>query len=238
MKHKESELYYPLKEFFENKGFEVQGEVKNCDVVAIKDDITVICEMKTSFNLKLLYQILDRKSITENVYAVIPRPTKGHNTKEFKNIIKLLKALDMGLITVAIDSPIKTVEVIIEPYNGKSYKNSRKVYLLKNEFDKRNINSNIGGVNKQKILTAYMEKSIKILCYIGDSECVSLKDIKYICGEEKTSSILQKNVYGWFERVKKGFYKLSKEGREFLLSNEYEEVKKYYIEQIKKGVFN
>lgn len=238
MKHKESELYYPLKEFFENKGFKVQGEVKNCDVVAIKEDITVVCEMKTSFNLKLLYQILDRKSITENVYAVIPRPTKGHNTKEFKNIIKLLKALDMGLITVAIDSPIKTVEVIIEPYNGKSYKNSRKVYLLKNEFDKRNINSNIGGVNKQKILTAYMEKSIKILCYIGDSECVSLKDIKCICGEEKTSSILQKNVYGWFERVKKGFYKLSKEGREFLLSNEYEEVKKYYIEQIKKGVFN
>ena len=103
-------------------------------------------------------------------------------------------------------------------------------YLSKKELDL---------INKYWMATNYLSAC---QLYLWDNvllrKKLSLKDIKCICGEEKTSSILQKNVYGWFERVKKGFYKLSKEGREFLLSNEYEEVKKYYIEQIKKGVFN
>ena len=126
MKSSETELYLPVKTFFEDIGFSVKGEVKSCDLMAVREDIIIICELKLSFSLKLLYQLMDRKALTENVYAVIPRPKKGHNTKEWKNIVKLLKALDMGLITVALDSPIKTVEVILEPFDGNSYKNKKR----------------------------------------------------------------------------------------------------------------
>lgn len=228
MKYKEEELFLPVKNFFENKGFSVKGEVKNCDIVALKDDITVICELKTAFNLKLVYQVMDRKTISENVYAVIPRPEKGQNTKDFKNMVKLLKLLNVGLITVALDSPIKIVEVIIEPFEGKSYKNKKKQSLLKKEFSERNMDLNSGGINKRRILTAYMEKSINVLCTLYKLETSSPKDIKSICNEEKTGNILQNNVYGWFERVKKGTYRVSEKGKEFINSDEYREVKEYY----------
>ena len=49
----EFELYEPVKDFFENLGYSVMGEVKNCDIVAKKDDDIIICEIKKSFNISL-----------------------------------------------------------------------------------------------------------------------------------------------------------------------------------------
>ena len=40
----EKELYLPTRHFFEKQGFSVDGEVKNCDLVAIKNDIVVVAE--------------------------------------------------------------------------------------------------------------------------------------------------------------------------------------------------
>ena len=65
---KESELYAPLKGKFEKLGYSVRGEVKNCDLVAEKDGRFVAVEMKTSFNLKLVYQALERRKLAEEVY--------------------------------------------------------------------------------------------------------------------------------------------------------------------------
>ena len=56
---KESDLYAPVCEYFESVGYTVQAEVKNCDLVAVKDSETIIAELKTSFCLKLVYQALD-----------------------------------------------------------------------------------------------------------------------------------------------------------------------------------
>lgn len=236
MKSSETELYLPVKTFFEDIGFSVKGEVKSCDLMAVREDIIIICELKLSFSLKLLYQLMDRKALTENVYAVIPRPKKGHNTKEWKNIVKLLKALDMGLITVTLDSPIKTVEVILEPFDGKSYKNKKRQAILKNEFSNRILDGNIGGVNRKKILTAYMEKSILVLCALDSLVKSSPKNVKAICNEDKTATILLNNVYGWFLREGKGVYSVSDKGREFLNSCEYKDVKEYYKKYIEDRV--
>ncbi|MBE6008931.1 MAG: hypothetical protein E7235_07020, partial [Lachnospiraceae bacterium] len=64
---KEFELYAPLKERFEKSGYAVRGEVKNCDLVAEKDGHFVVVEMKTAFNLKLVYQALERKRLAQEV---------------------------------------------------------------------------------------------------------------------------------------------------------------------------
>ena len=53
------------------QGFSVDGEVKNCDLVAIKNDIVVVAELKKTFNISLVYQLMERKNITPYVYAVI-----------------------------------------------------------------------------------------------------------------------------------------------------------------------
>ena len=59
----EEELYIPVKKYFENKGFKIKGEVKNCDMAGVKGDILLVVELKRNFNLKLVYQVLTgRKS--------------------------------------------------------------------------------------------------------------------------------------------------------------------------------
>ena len=112
---KESDLYAPVCEYFESVGYTVQAEVKNCDLVAVKDSETIIAELKTSFCLKLVYQALERQSVSDLVYVVIPRPKKGAKSTEWRNMLKLMKKLDIGIITVAMDSELKTVDIVSVP---------------------------------------------------------------------------------------------------------------------------
>ena len=51
----EKELFLPTRLYFEKQGFSVDGEVKNCDLVAIKNDIVVVAELKKTFNISLVY---------------------------------------------------------------------------------------------------------------------------------------------------------------------------------------
>ena len=70
----ETDLYLPVQRFFSELGFKVDAEVRDCDIVASKDDIVVICELKRGFTIELVYQLVNRKKMTPYVYAVIPRP--------------------------------------------------------------------------------------------------------------------------------------------------------------------
>ena len=86
----EKELYLPTRHYFEKQGFSVDGEVKNCDLVAIKNDIVVVAELKKTFNISLVYQLMERKNITPYVYAVIFRP----RISETKRLSKCLNWLN------------------------------------------------------------------------------------------------------------------------------------------------
>ena len=57
VKH-ETELYKPIKSYFEAQGFEVKSEIMHCDLVAIhpQSGATILVEMKKTFNLALLLQ--------------------------------------------------------------------------------------------------------------------------------------------------------------------------------------
>ena len=90
---KETDLYEPIRAFLEEEGYQVQAEVKDCDIAAVKDGQLVIVELKKAFNLKLVYQGLERQSLTEQVFVAIPRPKKGQREKAWKDMLKLLKRL-------------------------------------------------------------------------------------------------------------------------------------------------
>ena len=133
---RESDLFIPVKELLEKEGFQVKGEVKSCDVVGVKDNEIVIVELKTNFNLKLVYQAMDRQSLTDNVYVAIPRPKTGHNSKSWKSMVKLLKTLNLGLITVALDGCANNADFIINPQKPllrKNYSKKKKLdFFVKN----------------------------------------------------------------------------------------------------------
>lgn len=214
---KELELFLPLKEFFVDLGYNVDGEVKNCDLVGEKDGNLVVVELKKNFQLKLVYQAIERQSITEYVYVALPRPSKGYNTKSWKDMVKLLKRLELGLITVALDSPLKVVEIILEPSESVAWKNRKKRERVSKELSSRRLKVTCGGIGgagcKEKIVTAYRERCIETLCLLyALKEPISLKDLRGMgIGKEYTSG-LSGNVYGWFIRVSKGVYTYSEFG--------------------------
>ena len=74
----ETELYLPVKRFLEAQGFAVKAEIGGCDVLAVRgDEPPVIVELKTSFNLQLLLQGIDRQGVTDTVYLAIPEPKRS-----------------------------------------------------------------------------------------------------------------------------------------------------------------
>lgn len=206
----EKDMYVPLKNFFEEQGFTVQAEVNHVDLTAVKDDEVILVEMKTSINMKLLYQAAQRQRITDFVYVAIPKPSfKIMRSSNFKEKVYLLRRLHIGLILVG-----KTVNIHHEPkpFNMHISKGQakRKKSSLMNEFGNRKTSSNIGGVSKTKIMTVYKENALLIASELYEPK--STKELRELHGIDKTSSILQKNYYGWFERVDRGVYQLTSKG--------------------------
>ncbi|MBT5435919.1 MAG: hypothetical protein HOK83_19930, partial [Rhodospirillaceae bacterium] len=72
-KLRETDIYEPIKAFLEGQGYTVKGEIGRCDVVAVKDDAEpVIVELKLAFSLPLIFQGLQRQSLSELVYLAVP----------------------------------------------------------------------------------------------------------------------------------------------------------------------
>lgn len=227
----ETELFEPIKNYLEKKGFKVYAEVKKCDIIASCCDIILIVELKKEFNLKLLYQVMDRQKYGDFVYAAIPRP-KNLNSKSSKNMIEILKKLNIGLIFVDIKDNFNTIKVVLEPVNNKIKNNKNKKSILK-EIEGRKNECNIGGTKGKKIITSYRENAIYIACvleFTGENKVNKIKE--FGCGE-KTGKILYYNYYGWFERVKTGFYKLTDKALLDLNSDSYIEITKYYRNEVK-----
>lgn len=227
----ETELYEPIRTFLEAEGYTVQAEVKHCDIAAQKENQLIIVELKKAFNLKLVYQALERQSLTELVFVAIPRPKKGHRQKAWKDMLRLLKRLELGLLTVALDSPMKTVDVVLEPSDSIAWKNRKKREQLEKELQNRKLNSNKGGMTRKKLMTAFRERSIRIACLLEAKGQVSTAEIRSL-GLEDCIMPLSKNYDNWFRRVKKGVYTLSVEGVAALEQTDYKEAVQFYRKEM------
>ncbi len=70
---KEIDLYDPVKQFLEGQGYEVKGEIRECDVMAVRGaEDPVVVELKLAFSLDVLLQAVNRLSISPVVYIGIP----------------------------------------------------------------------------------------------------------------------------------------------------------------------
>ena len=224
---KETDLYEPIRAFLEEEGYQVQAEVKHCDIAAVKNGQLVVVELKKAFNLKLVYQGLERQSLTDQVFVAIPRPKKGAREKSWKDMLKLLKRLELGLLTVALDSPLKTVDVVLEPSDSLAWKNRKKRKQVQTELENRQMDVNVGGMTRRKIITVYREKSIRLACLLEREGQVSLASLRER-GMEDYVGILSRNYDKWFQRVEKGVYGLSEKGKEELENEDYAKTVAYY----------
>lgn len=224
---KETDLYAPIRAFLEEEGYQVQAEVKHCDIAAVKDGQLVVVELKKTFSLKLVYQALERQSLTEQVFVAIPRPKKGQREKAWKDMLRLLKRLELGLLTVALDSPLQTVDVVLEPSDSLAWKNRKKREQVQAEMENRQMDVNVGGMTRRKIITAFREKSIRLACILEREGQISTAALRER-GMEDCVGVLSRNFDKWFQRVEKGVYTLSEKGREALENEDYAKAVAFY----------
>lgn len=228
---RETDLYEPVRRFLEEEGYQVQAEVKGCDVAAVKDGRLVIVELKKAFSLRLVYQALERQSRTELVFVAIPRPKKGQREKAWKDMLRLLKRLELGLLTVALDSPLRTVDVVLEPSESVAWKNRKKREQLQAEMEGRQTDCNTGGMTRRKIMTAFREKSLRLCCLMEKRGEVSLAQLREWGWTDGYAAILSHNYYRWFQRTGKGIYALSEEGKQALADADYRKIVDFYRQE-------
>jgi len=220
-KRYEVDLFKPIEKHFNKLGYEVHGEVNHCDLAAIKEEELIIVELKLSLTVDLLIQATKRQRLTDLVYIAIPKPKYKMNSKKWRDLCHLLKRLELGLIVVSFLKSGATMDICFSPvsYNknrSKAY-NSRLRTKLLEEMKGRNGSYNIGGSSKTKIMTAYKENCIQIASLLERNGPMSPKALRQHGTGKKTLSILYNNHYGWFEKVKRGVYCISEQGKKELV---------------------
>jgi hypothetical protein len=208
----ESDLYKPVKAFLEKQGHVVKGEVRGCDVVAVKDGVSLIVELKQRFTLELLLQGVERLALTDLVYLAVPEPSaRSRNGSPWdKRVVKLCRRVGVGLLTV---SRRGRVDVVADPEPYRPRKNRKKAARLLSEHARRAGDPNLGGITRIKIVTAYRQEALRIAEALESGGPQRPRDLKLACDAPRAGQILYDNHYGWFARQEKGVYAITEAGR-------------------------
>jgi hypothetical protein len=106
-----------------------------------------------------------------------------------------------------------SVAVVEDPVPYRPRLAKRRVELLLGEFSRRAGDMNVGGCSRVPIVTAYRQDALRCAQALAAAGALRLRDLRTATGVVDAATILQRNVYGWFERVERGTYVLSEAGR-------------------------
>lgn len=202
----ESDLYAPVKALLEGQGYVVKGEVRGCDVVAVRGtEPPVVVELKRAFGLGLVLQGVDRLALTDLVYLAV-----GAWPKQMKNVRKLCRRLGLGFIVVAGAK----ADVVLDPAPYKPRPNKRKAGRMLGEHARRVGDPNLGGqAMRAPLMTAYRQEALRCAALLAVNGPMKVATLRASGDVPKAARILQDDVYGWFERVERGVYALSPKGK-------------------------
>lgn len=204
---KETDLYEPIRSYWEQQGFVVKGEIGPIDVFASNGEEEIAVELKTSITLKLIYQAMNRQSLAHRVYVGIPMEAKKSHAKEMKHFLELLTKLGIGLLLVEQDS----VRCLLEAKGNVLRPSKKKQQMRKKihqEFSTTLNHLNVGGTQGSK-MTSYHADALEIAAYLLGHPEALVKEIVQETRVTRASSILQKNYYAWFERSTRGRYHMN-----------------------------
>jgi len=206
----ETNLYQPIKDFLHQLGFEAKGEICGCDVVALNNGepvALIICELKLSFSLELILQAVDRSTACDEIWIAVQAKKNGRGRESDPRAKKLCRYLGFGLLRV---DPSNSVEVIVKPQPWKPRRDTKLRSRIIEEYNKRQGDPSVGGSTRKPIMTAYRQQAILCARTI-DQGVTKLSELKKTVPD--AAKILQRNVYGWFNRRERGHYVLSDSGK-------------------------
>jgi hypothetical protein len=203
---RETDLYAPVKSFLTRLGFDVKAEVNGCDVVARRGEgAMLVVEMKLGLTLQLLYQAIDRFSLTELVYIAVARGKRGVPAEA----VKLCRRLGLGLMVVAASG---SIDILAEPEPYRPRPNAKRKAALLRELAKRRGDPNTGGSTGAKLITAYKQDALRCLAFLKNNGPSKVAHIRAATKVDRTASILRADYYGWFTRQARGIYELTPAG--------------------------
>jgi len=202
----ESDLYAPVKALLEGQGYVVKGEIRGCDVVAVRgDEPPVIVELKRVFGLGLVLQGVDRLSLADRVYLAV-----GQWPKQLRSVRKLCRRLGLGLLVVS-DS---RAEVVLDPTPYKPRLDKRKAGRMLGEHSRRLGDPNLGGsAMRAPLMTAYRQEALRCAKLLAGSGPMKVAAVRTAADAPRAANILRDDFYGWFERVERGVYAITPAGR-------------------------
>ncbi len=211
----ETDLYPPVKRHLEKLGLEVKGEVRGCDLVALSDgspELVVIGEMKQSFTLELVLQAVERTSACDEVWLAVGASKRGRGRENDARVKKLCRFLGFGLLTVSTEG---RVDVVAEPTPWKPRRDAKRRSRIVMEHRRRKGDPVMGGSTRTPQMTAYRQQALVVAnALAGAPSCP--RDLRMLAPD--AAKILQGNVYGWFERIERGLYRLTSSGHAALVT--------------------
>jgi hypothetical protein len=205
---RETSLYLPVKRHLERLGFEVKGEVCNCDLVALRDGeppVVVVGELKLAFNLELVLQGVDRTAACDEIWLAV-RMSGRRGRERDPRVRKLCRFLGFGLLGVLSTG---RVEVLVEPAPWRPRRDAKRRSRLVDEHRRRLGDPVAGGTTKLPIMTAYRQQALACAASLSNGpRCTA----ELRASVPDASKILLRNVYGWFFRVERGVYGLTPAG--------------------------
>lgn len=201
---KESDLYDPVKCWFEERGFVVYPEVKchfgRADVVVTSGPIVGVVEMKQSLTLDLIDQALRWRGYANYIWIAIP-----YNHKRYKRFVEMVLT-DYGIGVLSVNQ------------YGSVWSDRRAVFTrrtgsyLKDALTEHHLTSGLkGGHSGGGYITPYRITINKIQHYLKRAgDWCSIKDIldhcetHYASPRASLAKALQEIENEWCEMKKEG----------------------------------
>lgn len=213
---RERDLYAPVRDLLTAQGYAVRGEVQGVDVLAVRGGETLAVELKTSLNLDLVLQAVERQKVADAVFVCVPRKGKAMATRRWASLVHLLQRLEVGLLVV---SPATgEVQVLLQavPFDRARSRDAakRRRSALLEEFSSRTGDRNVGGVHRTGIVTVYREMALETARLLAREGPCSPRRLRELGADpDKVYGILRDNHYGWFDHAGPALYALTAKGR-------------------------
>ena len=208
---RETDLYPPLKRFFEARGLTVKGEIGAADLVAMGGENPVIVEMKLAFSLALYHQAVARLVMSPEVWIAVARPEGRSAQRALRDNAALCRRLGIGLLLVRLRDG--HVEAPVEPGAPLPRASRVRRARIEAEFARRQGDPNAGGATRHGLVTGYRQDALRCAAYLAEYGASRGAAVARDTGVPVATRILADNHYGWFVRAAKGIYDLTPEGR-------------------------
>jgi len=212
----ETDLYPPVHDFLVQQGYTVQGEVKQCDVAAVKGNEMVVVELKLRLNWEAIAQAAERQQIADAVYLAVHKPAALRTWRRRSGrLLYLVRRLELGLLLVAPKArtgPKVSVEQPLGIYDP--VKNGKLRAVVMREVRRRAGDLNVGGSVRTGILDAPRLTAIHIACCLDRFGPLSVRELQRLGTGLHTRAVLAKSdqIEHWFTLTDEGAYALRPEG--------------------------